>query len=228
VAEPAVALADLTRRYGEREALAGVTLELGAGQTLAVLGANGAGKTTLLRILATLLRPHGGEARVLGEALPAQGWKVRGRIGLLAHDPLLYRQLSVRENLRLHARLHGVPLARIEALLEEVGLRGRGDDPLRTLSRGLAQRAAICRAVLHEPDVLLLDEPYANLDPAAVEAVRPLIGRETGRTRVVISHDVESGLAEADLVLGLRGGRQALLARPDALDRADLKGLYGA
>ena len=105
---PAVALRDLARAYGERVALAGVTLELPRGATLAVFGANGAGKTTLLRVLATLLRPHAGEAAVLGRALPREGWAVRGRIGLLAHEPLLYRDLSARENLRFHARLHGV------------------------------------------------------------------------------------------------------------------------
>lgn len=189
-----------------------------------MLGANGAGKTTLLRILATLLRPHGGGARVLGAALPAEGWKVRGRIGLLAHDPLLYAELSPRENLAFHARLHGVDPVRIETLLEEVGLRARGDEPVRTLSRGLTQRVAICRAVLHEPEVLLLDEPYANLDPASVAAVAPLIGRASGATRVVISHDVESGVAEADLVLGLRGGRAVVLAPPAT---ADVSGIYG-
>src|SRR5688572_22969849 len=97
---PAVSLRDLGRAYGERVALAGVTLELARGATLAVFGANGAGKTTLLRVLATLLRPHAGEARVLGRALPREGWAVRGRIGLVAHDPLLYRDLTARENLR--------------------------------------------------------------------------------------------------------------------------------
>ena len=106
---PAVALRELARAYGDRVALAGVTLELPRGATLAVFGANGAGKTTLLRVLATLLRPHGGEARVLGRALPREGWAVRGRIGLVAHDPLLYRDLTARENLRFHARLHDVP-----------------------------------------------------------------------------------------------------------------------
>src|SRR4051794_23556716 len=105
---PAVELRDLGRAYGERVALSGVSLTLPAGATLAVFGANGAGKTTLLRILATLLRPHRGEARVLGRALPEEGWAVRGRIGLLGHDPLLYRDLSARENLRFHARLHAV------------------------------------------------------------------------------------------------------------------------
>jgi heme exporter protein A len=227
VSGAAVVLDGLVRRYGDRAALDGVSLTLERGATLAVFGANGAGKTTLLRILATLLRPHAGTAQVLGGELPREGWRVRGRVGLLAHEPLLYRELSTRENLAFHARLHGVPEARVEALVEAVGLRGRADEPLRTFSRGMAQRAAICRAVLHEPELLLLDEPYANLDPAAVARVGPLIGRDSGATRVVISHDVASGLAEADVVLGLRGGRQALLAAAAQVGADDVRALYG-
>jgi heme exporter protein A len=223
---PAVELEGVARAYGERVALAGVTLTLGRGETLAVFGANGAGKTTLLRILATLLSPHAGTARVLGRQLPREGWAVRGRVGLLAHDPLLYRELSARENLRFHARLHGADPDRIEMLLDAVGMTRRGDEPLRTLSRGMAQRVAICRAVLHEPELLLLDEPLANLDPGAAGAVEPLIGRGAGVARVLISHDVGHGVAEADLVLGLRGGRQALLERAGAVDPAALRGLY--
>jgi heme exporter protein A len=223
---PAIELEDLGRAYGERTALAGVTLTLEPGRTLAVFGANGAGKTTLLRILATLLRPHAGRARVLGRDLPADGWAVRGRIGLLAHDPLLYRELSARENLQFHARLHGVEEARVETLLDQVGLKARGDEPVRTLSRGMTQRVAICRTALHEPELLLLDEPLANLDPGAAEAVAPLIGRDAGPARVVISHDVEHGLAEADLVLGLKKGRPALLEAAAAVTTADLRGLY--
>src|SRR5688572_18756450 len=115
---PAVSLEGVARAYGERVALRDVTLVLPAGATVAVFGANGAGKTTLLRILATLLRPHAGRVAVLGSALPAEGWKVRGRVGLLAHEPLLYRDLTVRENLRFHARLHGVGRARIAELLD--------------------------------------------------------------------------------------------------------------
>jgi heme exporter protein A len=218
----AIELTDVGRAYGERVALAGVTLTLQAGQTLAVFGANGAGKTTLLRILATLLRPHRGRVEVLGRELPREGWAVRGKVGFLGHDPLLYRDLTARENLRFHARLHQVPLSRIETLLEAVGLQRRGDEPVHTFSRGMVQRLAVCRAVLHEPELLLLDEPLAGLDPGAAAAVRPLIARGT---RVLISHDVEHGLAEADLVLGLRGGRTALLAeKPSA---ADVRGLYG-
>jgi heme exporter protein A len=225
---PAIELEDVGRAYGERTALAGVTLTLEPGRTLAVFGANGAGKTTLLRILATLLKPHAGRTRVLGRDLPADGWAVRGRIGLLAHDPLLYRELSARENLRFHARLHQVDEARVETLLDQVGLRARADEPVRTLSRGMAQRVAICRVSLHEPELLLLDEPLANLDPGAAEAVEPLIGRNAGPARVVISHDVEHGLAEADSVLGLRPGRAEIVAARGDVAEADVRALYAA
>jgi heme exporter protein A len=215
-ATPAIALRDLERRYGERPALAGVTLDVPAGATLAVFGANGAGKTTLLRVLATLLRPHSGDVRVLGAELPKEAWKVRGKVGYLGHDPLLYRDLSVRENLLFHARLHSLPPARVEETLEQVGLASRARDPLRDLSRGLVQRAAVARAVLHDPPLLLLDEPRANLDPAAAMALEPLIGRASGRTRVIASHDVEAALAEADLAVGLKGGRQSFAGRAEA------------
>jgi heme exporter protein A len=226
VEEPAVALEGLGRAYGERVALADVTLSLPPRRTLAVFGPNGAGKTTLLRVLATLLRPHAGRVRVLGHALPEEGWAVRGRVGLLGHEPLLYRELTARENLRYHAALHGAARSRVDALLERVGLGRRADDPVRTLSRGMAQRVAICRAILHEPALLLLDEPLANLDPGAAAAVEPLIGRASGCARVLISHDVEQGLEAADLVLGLRGGRPALIAPAPEVAAADLRELY--
>jgi heme exporter protein A len=223
---PAVALRDLGRAYGERVALTGVTLELARGATLAVFGANGAGKTTLLRVLATLLRPHAGSVAVLGSELPREGWAVRGRLGLLGHEPLLYRDLSVRENLRFHARLHGVSDARAATLLDAVGMARRADEPVRALSRGMAQRVAICRAVLHEPELLLLDEPLANLDPGAAGAVAPLIGRASGAARVLISHDVEVGLAEADVVLGLRAGRAEIVAPAASVGVDDVRRLY--
>jgi heme exporter protein A len=222
----ALELRALTRRYGERLALADLTFTLEAGQTLAVLGPNGAGKTTLLRLLSTLLRPHSGELRVLGHPLPQEGWAVRGRIGLLGHEPLLYRELTARENLAFHAALHGVEAGRAEQLLTAVGMERRADEPVRTLSRGMVQRVAVCRALLHDPELLLLDEPRANLDPAASELVEPLIGRASGRTRVIVSHDPAGLLAEADLVLGLVRGRVRLLAKPGGLDPAALTGLY--
>ena len=222
----AIEVEGLARHYGEREALSDVSLSVPTGQTLVVFGPNGAGKTTLLRILATLLRPHLGQVRVLGSSLPDEGWAVRGRIGLLGHEPLLYRELTARENLRFHARLHGVARERVELLLAAVQMDSRADEPIRTLSRGMVQRVAVARAVLHDPELLLLDEPRSNLDPAAVEIVEPLIGGASGRTRVICSHDPGGGLAEADLVLGLREGRTAMLAPARDLDAAAVTELY--
>jgi heme exporter protein A len=216
----------LVRRYGEREALSDVSLRLAGGQTLVVFGPNGAGKTTLLRVLSTLLRPHSGRVEVLGCALPHDAWRVRGRIGLLGHEPLLYRELTPRENLRFHARLHGVGSARVDELLARVGIDARADEPLRTLSRGMVQRVAVARAVLHDPPLLLLDEPRANLDPAAIELVEELIGRASGRTRVISSHDPGGGLAEADVALGLRDGRPALLGPAADVTPAEIAELY--
>ena len=216
----------LARHYGEREALSDVSLSLAEGQTLVVFGPNGAGKTTLLRVLATLLRPHAGSVSVLGSRLPQQAWAVRGRLGLLGHEPLLYRELTARENLRFHARLHGVGDGRVDELLDAVAMRDRAREPLRTLSRGMVQRVAVARAVLHDPELLLLDEPYSNLDPAAIELVAPLIGAASGRTRVICSHDPSGGLAEADMVIGLRAGRPALLRDAAEVDPAEIAELY--
>jgi heme exporter protein A len=226
VDEPAIELEGLGRRFGERTALRDVTLALPAGATLVVLGPNGAGKSTLLRVLAGLLRPHAGAVRILGHALPDEGWRVRGRIGLLAHEPMLYRDLTPRENLRFHARLHGVAASRIDEVLEAVGMADRGDDPVAVLSRGMVQRVAVARVILHDPELLLLDEPFANLDPAANDLLQPLVGRASGRTRVVTSHDPAGGLADADLALGLRGGRPAICAPAVEVDPSDAVALY--
>jgi heme exporter protein A len=163
---------------------------------------------------------------VLGRELPGDAWAVRGRVGLLGHEPLLYRELTARENLRYHARLHDVPDARVEELLDAVGMARRGREALRTLSRGMVQRVAVARAVLHGPELLLLDEPHSNLDPAAVELLEPLIGRESGRTRVICSHNPTGALSEADVVLGLRAGRPALLRAAGEVDRSEIAELY--
>ena len=213
---PAIRLAGLRRDYGDRPALDGVALELASGESLVVLGPNGAGKTTLLRILATLLRPSGGEAVVLGCALPREAWKLRGRIGYLGHEPLMYRDLSGRENLRFQARLHGIrgerAEARIAELLAAVGMERRADERIVELSAGMRQRLSICRCVLHEPELLLLDEPDSNHDVAGREVARGLIGPGAGRTRVIVTHDPERFLPEADQVLRLGIGERAAVS----------------
>ena len=205
-AERAIELRGLRREFGERVALPGIDLELGVGQTLVVLGPNGSGKTTLLRVLAGLLRPSSGEAAVLGAPLPAETWRLRGRVGYLGHSASLYRDLTPRENLRLAASLHGLGEpggARIEELLDAVGMQARADDRVAELSAGMAQRIAACMSVLHEPELLLLDEPDSHLDEGARELVGRLTGAAPGRTRVLVSHERERATAEADQVLEL-------------------------
>jgi heme exporter protein A len=229
-AAAAVSARGVTREFGDLVALDEVAFALPTGQTLAVLGPNGAGKSTLLRILATLLRPSAGSVEALGHPLPAEAWRVRGRIGYLGHRPLLYRDLTVAENLDFHARLHRVerPGERIGHLLARVGMDRRAGELVRNLSAGMAQRVAVCRVVLHEPDLLLLDEPGAHLDPEATELVEPLIGRASGMSRVVVSHDVEGALRDSDRVLLLRaGGRVTYEGPADGLSPGDARAAYG-
>jgi ABC-type multidrug transport system ATPase subunit len=205
---PAIELEAVRRDFGERTGLAELSLRLERGRSLAVLGANGSGKTTLLRVLAGLLRPSAGAATVLGCSLPRETWRLRGRVGYLGHQPLLYRDLSGRENLRLAAALNGLDEGpaegRIAELLAAVGMERRADERTAELSAGMRQRLDICRAVLHQPELLLLDEPEAHLDADARSLAERLIGPRTGPTRVVVSHDRERALAGADLVLELR------------------------
>jgi heme exporter protein A len=152
---------------------------------------------------------------VLGCELPGEAWKLRGRIGYLGHEPLLYRDLSGRENLAFQASLHGIggeaAARRIEQLLEAVAMERRADERVAELSAGMRQRLAICRCVLHEPELLLLDEPDSNLDAESRELARELIGPGTGRTRVLVTHDPERYADEADQTLRLAIGKETLL-----------------
>jgi heme ABC exporter ATP-binding subunit CcmA len=227
---PALEVAGLVRRLGEREVLRGIDARLEAGETLAVFGPNGAGKTTFLRVLATLLVPHRGSVRVLGSELPREAHLLRSRIGLVGHEPLLYRDLTGRENLAFYARLYAVqhPEQRIEELLAAVDMSLRADEPISQLSRGMIQRLSVARAVLHRPELLLLDEPRAWLDPDAEQLTEALVGRGAGRARVLVTHDVERGLREADRVLGLHGGRVLLAGPAQAIEPGSVHALYRA
>ena len=166
---------------------------------------------------------------MLGASLPRDAWRARGRIGYLGHEPMLYRDLTATEALAFHARLHRVAAAaeRVAELIGLVGLTRRRGELVRNLSAGQRQRLAVCRAVLHRPDLLLLDEPGSHLDPSARALVEPLIGRETRLTRVLVTHEVEPGLAEADRVLALgAGGEPAYEGPAAAISAGDARAIY--
>ena len=228
--EPALRADSLSQAYGESWVLRNLTFELPAGGTLAVIGPNGAGKSTLLRVISTLLRPSAGEITVLGSELPREGWRLRGRIGYLGHQALLYRDLGAEENLRFHARLFGLPddgAARISELLELVALSHRRTTRVGEMSAGMVKRLAVCRALLHDPELLLLDEPLANLDPAGADVVAPLLGSRPGRSRVLVTHDVAAALAGSDRVLALsRDGGVAFEAESASVDAERARKIY--
>jgi heme exporter protein A len=194
-----------------------------------VLGPNGAGKSTLLRMLATLLRPDAGTLSVAGHPLPEGARSARGLVGYLGHDPLLYLDLTAWQNLDLFADLYGVPEAgeRIAEMLGAVGLLARAHEPVRTLSRGMAQRLGLARLLLHRPSLLLLDEPHASLDAPGAELLdRLLSGARGAQSVVLVTHDLERGLALASRVLVLRAGR-AVMAGPTAgIDPASFRAEY--
>lgn len=207
----------LGKSYGHRAALTGVDIDVAEGELVALVGPNGAGKTTLLRILATLHRAETGWLSMFGQVLPNHVNQVRARIGYLGHDPLVYLDLTPWQNLRLFADLYDVawnPPA-VEDLLDRVGLLPRAYDVVRTFSRGMVQRLAVARMLLHEPSLLLMDEPYAGLDAPGATLLDSVIAE--GRTAVVVTHDVGWAAAHATRMLVLRGGRVVDVLDPAAI-----------
>jgi heme exporter protein A len=184
----------LVKRFGLKTILRGLNFEVQEGEFVALLGPNGAGKTTFLRILSSLTRPTSGEVRVAGYRLPAQAAAVRRNLGVVSHLPLLYGDLTAEENLRFFGRMYGVIelSQRIDQILELVGLISRRRELVRTFSRGMQQRLAIGRAILHDPDVLLFDEPHTGLDQDACDMLDRLLREVSGqgRTIVMTSHDL--------------------------------------
>ena len=184
----------LVKRFGLKTVLRGVDFDVQPGEFVALLGPNGAGKTTFLRILSSLSRPSLGNVKIAGFQLPTQAAQVRARLGVVSHLPLLYGDLSADENLRFYARMYNIPNddVRVTEVLEMVGLENRRRDLVRTFSRGMQQRLAIGRAVLHDPDVVLFDEPYTGLDQdasAMLDDVLKTVAAK-GRTVVMTSHDL--------------------------------------
>jgi len=226
---PVLDVAGLAKRFGHVRALRGVAFTLGAGDSLAVFGPNGAGKTTLLRVLAGLLRPDAGTVRIGGALLARGEASHRGRVGLISHHSLLYDGLTAAENLAFYARLYGLaePHAAAARALEGVGLAARAGDRAGTFSRGMVQRLAIARALLHDPDVMLLDEPFSGLDQRAAGALRALLGRLRAerRTMVLVTHNLDEGLELATHVAIQVAGRFVSLG-PRAGDLAAYRARY--
>lgn len=191
---PSIEVTRLVKRFGLKNVLRGLDFQVQNGEFVALLGPNGAGKTTFLRILASLSRPTLGQVRVAGHRLPEQSAAVRRRLGVVSHLPLLYGDLTAEENLQFYGRMYGVPNlnVRIQEVLDMVGLSTRRRDLVRTFSRGMQQRLAIGRAVLHDPDVMLFDEPYTGLDQDASEMLDSVLKNvaAAGRTVVMTSHDL--------------------------------------
>jgi len=184
----------LVKRFGLKTVLHGMDFEVQEGEFVALLGPNGAGKTTFLRILASLSRPALGEVRIAGYRLPHQAAAVRRILGVVSHQPLLYGDLTAEENLQFYGRMYGVPglEQRVAEVLEMIGLASRRRDLVRTFSRGMQQRLAIGRAVLHDPEVMLFDEPHTGLDQDACVMLDNVLGEVAarGRTVVMTSHDL--------------------------------------
>jgi len=225
-----VEVRDLVKSFGGKMALDGVDLDVAEGEFLTLVGPNGAGKTTLIRILATLTRPTRGSVRVAGCDLTKQGNEVRRRIGLSSHQTLLYGDLSAEENLRFYGRMYDVPDLEdgITTLLQRVDLDHRRHDLVRTFSRGMQQRLSLARALLHDPAILLLDEPYTGLDQRAAEVLREVLVSLGGRSRTVLmtTHNLERGLELCDRAAILFNGRIVHQADKSDLDVASFRETY--
>jgi heme exporter protein A len=218
---PIVEVSELTRAFGPRLAVAGVSFSLAAGECLAVFGPNGAGKTTLLRVLAGLLKPTSGDARVSGIQLPG-GALARSRIGLISHHTMLYEDLSPRENVSFAARLYGIRDAnsRVEEALRRMAMLDRANAPVRSLSRGMQQRVSIARAMVHSPQLVLADEPYSGLDDSGARALTALLQEllAAGTAIIIVTHNLAEGLSLATRAAVMQGGQ---FVRHDSVDRID-------
>lgn len=228
--DPLIHATGVQKRFGSKLILKGVDLTVQQGETVALLGANGAGKTTFMRIVAGLSQPDRGEVQLGGVSTKRAGHELRRYIGLVSHAPLLYDGLSGLENMRFFAQMYDIldPEPRIESVLREVDLWLRRVDAVRTYSRGMTQRLAIARAILHDPPVLLLDEPDTGLDQASVDMLHRLIRQLGSEDRAVLltTHNLERALAWSDRICMLAGGR-IVVDQPSAqLDTATLRQLY--
>jgi heme exporter protein A len=220
----------LKKAFGHKAVLRGIDLDVGEGEFLTLVGPNGAGKTTLIRILATLSRSTSGTVTIRGLSVDGDSIRVRRHIGLVSHRTLLYEDLTAVENLQFFGRMYDVPnlSRRIDEVLEQVDLYFRRYDPVSTYSRGMQQRLSIARAILHDPWVMLMDEPYTGLDQQATGMLRSVLQSlaASGRTVVMTTHDLELGLEVADRVAILNAGKIGFDSPAKALDVQGFRQAY--
>ena len=220
----------LTKSFGSHRALSGVDLSVGNGECLTIFGPNGAGKTTLMKLLATLSKPSAGSARVDGMDIRSHAVQIRRRLGVVTHSTYLYNDLTVSENLRFYGRMYRVPNLehRIQEVVSQVQLESRLHDRVGTLSHGMQKRVAIARAVLHNPSIILLDEPESGLDPRATVMMRKILDTLNSgeRTVVMTSHNLERGLEIADQVAIIHEGRIVYRAAKQEIAGADFQEIY--
>jgi heme exporter protein A len=229
-APPLIEVHRLVKFFGLKTVIRDLDFQVAQGEFVALIGPNGAGKTTLLRILASLSRPSYGEVRIAGYRLPSQAAAVRRRLGVVSHYPLLYGDLTAVENLQFYGRMYNLNSlkTRIQEVLELVGLASRSNDLVRTFSRGMQQRLAIGRAVLHDPEVILFDEPHTGLDQDACDMLDQVLRQvaERGRTIVMTSHDLARAADLASRFDVLSYGKITAVAQRDEIDPKDLLTFY--
>ena len=225
-----IGIRGLVKSFGDHFALKGIDLDVAPGECLALVGPNGAGKTTLLRVLASLSRPSAGSVHLAGVNLADGAAEMRRRIGFLSHQPLLYGDLSAEENLRFYGRMYDVAdlEQRSTEMLEQVGLKRHRAELVRTFSRGMKQRLAIARAFLHDPPVLLLDEPYTGLDRQAAEMLDAVLRDVdlSSRTALLTTHNLERGMSVSQRVVVLVDGRIACEMSKESGDLEKLREMY--
>lgn len=228
---PVIRLENLAKHFGRVAAVAGISLDVGKGEALTIFGPNGAGKTTLLRMIAGLVKPGGGRIIIAGEEVThGHHDEIRRKIGYISHQSLVYGQLTAMDNLRFFAELYGVgdPRAVAERLLGEVGLSARAGDPAATFSRGMKQRLSIARALVHDPEIVLLDEPFTGLDQHAAEMLQRMLMRlrNEGRTIVMITHNLNVGITMGTRIAVQAGGKICFDKPASEIDPALFHDIY--
>lgn len=227
---PLLEIVDIVKQFGNKRALDGVSLTINEGDFLTLFGPNGAGKTTLIKAISTIVTPTSGKILFKGEVVSDESIFLRSQIGLVSHNPLLYDDLSAYENLVFFARMYGVEdyQEKIDELLHKVGLYARKYDLVRTFSRGMVQRLSIARAILHDPPILLLDEPYTGLDIQATKILDDLLEelKNAEHTFIMTSHDISKGLEHASRVAILVKGKIVLESQKTEIDSKTFEEIF--